>query len=51
MKAKELIAAGKDINYEGAAGPQSFDENGDVPGVFETFAIEEGKITSTGSAD
>ena len=49
-KAKELIAAGKDINYEGAAGPQSFDENGDVPGVFETFAIEEGQVTSTGPA-
>ncbi|MEX3007340.1 ABC transporter substrate-binding protein [Hoeflea sp. TYP-13] len=50
-KAKELIAAGKDINYQGAAGPQSFDENGDVPGVYETIAIEDGKITSTGMAE
>ncbi|WP_136659383.1 ABC transporter substrate-binding protein [Nitratireductor sp. XY-223] len=50
-KAKELIAAGKDINYEGAAGPQSFDENGDVPGTYETIAIEDGKIMSTGAAE
>ncbi|MCY6382058.1 ABC transporter substrate-binding protein [Hoeflea prorocentri] len=50
-KAKELIAAGKDINYEGAAGPQSFDENGDVPGTYETIAIEDGKIMSTGVAE
>lgn len=50
-KARELIAAGKDIDYYGAAGSQDFDENGDVPGVFETLAIEDGKITSTGSAD
>jgi branched-chain amino acid transport system substrate-binding protein len=50
-KAKELIAAGTDINYYGAAGSQDFDENGDVPGVFETLAIEDGKITSTGTAE
>lgn len=50
-KAKALIAEGKDVNYEGAAGPQSFDENGDVPGVYETIAIEDGKITSTGTAE
>lgn len=49
-KAKELIAAGTDINYYGAAGSQDFDENGDVPGVFETLAIEDGKIMSTGAA-
>lgn len=50
-KAKELIAAGKDINYYGAAGSQDFDDNGDVPGVFETLAIEDGKIMSTGAAE
>ena len=31
-KAKKLIAEGKDINYEGAAGSHEFDKNGDVPG-------------------
>ena len=29
-----LIAAGKDINYEGAAGSADFDENGDVTGMY-----------------
>lgn len=39
-KAKELLAAGKDINYEGAAGSQDFDENGDVAGTFEHWEIK-----------
>lgn len=43
-KAKELIAAGKDINYEGAAGSQDFDENGDVAGTFEHWEIKSGQI-------
>ena len=29
-KALELLKDGKDINYEGVAGSQDFDENGDV---------------------
>ncbi len=33
-KAKEAIAAGKDINYEGASGNVDFDDKGDVSGVF-----------------
>lgn len=43
-KAKELLAAGKDINYEGAAGSQDFDENGDVAGTFEHWEIKGGEI-------
>jgi len=41
-KAKEAIANGEGVNYEGAAGPHDFDENGDVPGVIEhwTFTAE-----------
>lgn len=39
-KAKELIAAGTDINYEGASGSHEFDENGDVPGVVIETVIE-----------
>ena len=33
-KAKEAIAAGEDINYEGASGALEFDENGDVAGTY-----------------
>ena len=33
-KAKEAIAAGEDINYEGASGPIEFDETGDVTGTY-----------------
>ena len=36
-KAREAIAAGKDINYEGASGAIEFDENGDVAGATYNF--------------
>jgi branched-chain amino acid transport system substrate-binding protein len=39
-KAKQLIADGQDINYEGATGSLEFDENGDVPGVIERLVIQ-----------
>jgi branched-chain amino acid transport system substrate-binding protein len=39
-KAKKLIAAGQDINYQGAAGDHEFDENGDVPGVYGLFGVD-----------
>ena len=39
-KAKELIAAGTDINYEGASGSHEFDEKGDVPGVVIETVID-----------
>ncbi|MEX0921723.1 MAG: ABC transporter substrate-binding protein [Rhodovibrionaceae bacterium] len=38
-KAKELIAAGSDIDYQGAAGPHDFDEVGDVDGTVGVFEI------------
>ena len=41
-KAVELIAAGSDINYEGASGSHEFDENGDVSGFIGKFIVEEG---------
>lgn len=37
--AKEAIAAGDDINYEGASGPVDFDENGDVAGVYQLYTV------------
>jgi ABC-type branched-subunit amino acid transport system substrate-binding protein len=43
-KAKELLGAGQDVNYEGAGGSQDFDEAGDVPGTYSHWAIEGGQI-------
>jgi ABC-type branched-subunit amino acid transport system substrate-binding protein len=48
IKALELIAAGEDINYEGAAGTVDFDENGDVVGYIEVWQVKDGEIISTG---
>jgi len=33
-KAKAAIKAGQAINYEGAAGNNDFDDNGDVSGIY-----------------
>ena len=38
-KAKKLIAEGKDVNYEGAAGQNDFDANGDVTGLFSLNVV------------
>lgn len=43
-KAKELIAAGEDIDYVGAAGSQDFDDAGDVPGTFGHWVFEGGGV-------
>lgn len=41
----ESAAAGEDINYEGAAGSQDFDENGDVTSQYELWQFgPEGQI-------
>ena len=47
-KALDLIRRGEDIDYEGVAGSQNFDENGDVLNTIEIWKIEGGAITSTG---
>ncbi len=39
MKAKEAIAAGQDVNYEGASGAIEFDDNGDVAGVYSRYVV------------
>ena len=41
-EAKAILAAGGDINYEGGAGNQDFDENGDVAGNFSKSVIVDG---------
>ncbi len=44
-KALEALKNGKDVNYEGAAGPHDFDENGDVPGIIEHWTFtEDGEV-------
>lgn len=50
-KAKELIAAGTEINYEGASGTHEFDQNGDVPGVVQEMLVEDGTFTIKGFVD
>ena len=50
-KAVELIAAGTEINYEGASGSHEFDENGDVPGVVVEMVVEDGAFVSKGQVD
>ncbi|PXX96747.1 amino acid ABC transporter substrate-binding protein [Halomonas sp. LBP4] len=50
-KAVELIAAGTEINYEGASGSHEFDENGDVPGVVVEMAVEGGAFVGRGFVD
>ncbi len=43
-KAKALLAAGKDINYEGASGNVDFDKNGDVGGIYSVNTVgDDGK--------
>ena len=45
-KAKELIAAGTDIDYQGAAGDAEFDEAGDVPGAYDIMVVRDGKFVA-----
>jgi branched-chain amino acid transport system substrate-binding protein len=47
-KAKELIAAGTDINYEGASGTVEFDDVGDVAGAINYFVVEGGSVVNKG---
>ena len=47
-KAKELIAAGTDIDYEGAGGQLDFDAAGDVTGVIVEVVWENGAFVEKG---
>ncbi|KKB11015.1 amino acid ABC transporter substrate-binding protein [Devosia geojensis] len=51
QKAKELIAAGTDINYEGAGGALDFDEAGDVEGIIVELAVEGGAFVEKGAIE
>jgi len=50
-KAAELIAAGTDINYQGASGEIEFDDVGDVAGAIEYFVVEGGSVVNKGLID
>lgn len=43
-KAKKILEGGGDVDYEGAAGNQNFDGNGDVPGIYSHWAVQDGRI-------
>lgn len=45
-KAKELIAKGEAITYEGATGPLKFDQNGDVTGPYLIWGVKDGALTT-----
>lgn len=45
-KAKELLAQGQEIDYDGASGSVDFDAAGDVPGSYEHWAIEGGELVT-----
>lgn len=47
-KAKELIKAGKDIDYDGAGGAYDFDAKGDVLGYIGKFVVDGDKYKQTG---
>lgn len=47
-KAVELLAAGTDIDYEGAGGPLEFDAAGDVEGIIVEVAWENGAFVEKG---
>lgn len=38
--ARKALKNGKQVNYEGAAGSHDFDDNGDVPGVFQHWTFK-----------
>jgi branched-chain amino acid transport system substrate-binding protein len=47
-KAVDLIAAGTDIDYQGASGPVEFDANGDVAGSVVEMKVEGGAFVEVG---
>ncbi|WP_135825048.1 ABC transporter substrate-binding protein [Halorussus ruber] len=42
---KQALANGSEIDYQGAANPQNFDENGNVVGPFSVVRVENGEWT------
>ncbi|HZH27550.1 MAG TPA: ABC transporter substrate-binding protein [Azospirillaceae bacterium] len=44
-KAKEHLAGGRKINYEGASGPIDFDPAGDAAGAIDVWVVKDNQIT------
>ena len=44
----DLLAAGTDINYEGASGPVEFDAAGDVAGSVVEMSVKDGAFAEVG---
>ena len=49
-KAKAILAAGGDVDYEGATGPLEFDASGDVPGAVVEMVVQNGMWVEVGPA-
>ncbi len=49
-KAKDIIDAGGDVNYEGATGPVDFDAHGDVAGFILEETVKDGHWVEVGPA-
>jgi branched-chain amino acid transport system substrate-binding protein len=49
-KAKAALAAGMDINYEGASGPLDFDKVGDIAGTIVEMKVANGAFSEVGPA-
>ena len=47
-KAMSILAGGGEVNYEGAAGNQDFDENGDVAGLIVEVNVQNGELVEVG---
>ncbi|MCX8133800.1 MAG: ABC transporter substrate-binding protein [Roseococcus sp.] len=45
-RARDLIARGVKVNYEGASGPVEFNATGDAQGRIEHWAVREGRLVS-----
>jgi branched-chain amino acid transport system substrate-binding protein len=45
-RAKQLLAAGTKVNYEGASGPVEFNATGDAQGRVEHWRVQGGRVTS-----
>ncbi|MFQ3622646.1 MAG: ABC transporter substrate-binding protein [Acetobacteraceae bacterium] len=45
-RARQLLAAGTAIDYEGASGPVNFNDTGDAEGKIEVWAVREGRIAT-----
>ena len=49
-KAKDIIDAGGEVNYEGATGPVNFDQHGDVAGYILEETVKNGNWIAVGQA-